>query len=328
MNTIHSWLERARWIALPQSLMPALTALALAAGQAGFRIGLGLLAVWGACMAHLSLNLFDDYFDYQSHQSGYRETLVRAGVRARTGKCAYLTGGAVKPRQLLLACWGFGLLAVLPGAVIFLVRGWPVAALAGLAAALGLSYSGKPLRLSYRGLGEPVIGLMFGPLLISGVYYAACGRLDPPVLLAGPAIGLLVLNVLYTHSVLDLEADLSVGKRTLAALIPTGGGRLLACGGFSLGPYLLAGCGIGTGLLPAAYGLVFLSLPLALALLRSMGQFLREKGGAVQRRPWYGPMAHWADICTAGLDWFLLRWLLARNLMAAFALLWAVSPVL
>ena len=81
---------------------------------------------------------------------------------------------------------------------------------------MGISYSGKPLRLGYYGYGELLIGLMFGPLLMIGVQYAACGVLDGRIVLVGIAVGLLVTNILYSHSVLDAQADAQMEKLTLA----------------------------------------------------------------------------------------------------------------
>ena len=94
------WFNNARPVALPQSLLPALLALALAASEqpASFNLLLGLLAVLGAELAHLSLNLFDDYFDYRKLQSGFRDRLAAAGQKVRTGKTPYLTSGQA-------CCW-------------------------------------------------------------------------------------------------------------------------------------------------------------------------------------------------------------------------------
>ena len=52
-----------------------------------------------------------------------------------------------------------------------------------------------------------------------GVQYAACGVLDARILLTSTAMGLLVTNILYSHSVLDRQADARMDKTTLALLL-------------------------------------------------------------------------------------------------------------
>lgn len=322
------WFHNARPVSLPQSLLPALVGLLLAVPAAGFSLPVGLVALLGAELAHLSFNLFDDYFDYRKIKAGYRDKLAAQGMRARTAKCPYLTDGSATMRELLLACCGFGAAAVFCGFIVWLFRGsvilWPAA----LCAALGLMYSGEPLRLSYRGLGEAVIGVVFGPLLVCGVYLAAAGEFAPQALMVGLALGLLVTNILFVHSVLDIEADLYAKKRTLAALLRTTENcrRMLAALTFL--PYLLIILAIILRWLPPLWLITLLSLPLALALYRSMQDFWRSPKAKPERLFWYGPMGNWRHICAAGLDWFLLRWFLARNLLSLFALLGGAAAIL
>ncbi|GHT55937.1 hypothetical protein AGMMS49982_22380 [Bacteroidia bacterium] len=175
MNTIRFWLKNARSTSLPQSLLPAVLAVCMASSAAGFSLWLGLCALLGVVLAHLSLNLFDDYFDYKVKGAEFRDNLARKGMRARISKCAYISSGQATLKQLLAACLTFGGIALCLGLVIFLHRGNTVFWIAAIAAVLGISYSGAPLRLSYHGLGEVVIGIMFGPLAMAGVYYSAAG---------------------------------------------------------------------------------------------------------------------------------------------------------
>lgn len=329
LKTIGFWLDNSRWVSLPQSLMPALTAAAMAGTIKGFSFLMAVLAVFGVCMAHLSFNLFDDYFDYKKNKPGVRDTLARAGVRARTGKCAYLVSGEASVKQLLAAALVFAGLAILPGVFIVLERGLFVIWLVLAAAFLGVFYSAEPLRLSYRGLGELTIGIIFGPLLFTGVYYAACGAFSWSSVLVGAAMGLLVTNILYTHSVLDYEADRSVNKSTLAGLIKTPRARLTVSILFTYVPYLIVIAGIVFGRLPVwQLGLLVLTLPFAFSLTRSMALFTEKPEAMVERRPWHGPMQKWKAIQAAGLEWFMFRWYLARNLLTLFSLLCIIASLL
>lgn len=322
------WYKNSRPVSLPQSLLPALAAYTLAAGEKGFAPLIGLLAVLGAELAHLSLNLFDDYFDYKKLASGFRTDLVKKGERARTAKCAYITSGEATLDELLAACLGFGGAAALCGFLVWLAAGWSIVWPAALGLLLGIEYSGEPLRLSYRGLGELTIGVIFGPLLVCGVYLAAGGAHLTWGLALGLALGLLVTNIIYTHSVLDIKADKFAGKVTLAALLQTPERQLAATAVFSFLPYLLVGLAVLARGLSPWWLLTWLTLPLAAALYGSVRQFLRQPGVRPQRLFWYGPMGNWPACCAAGLDWFMLRWFLSRNLLSAFAVLCLLAGLL
>lgn len=321
------WYINSRPGALPQSLLPALAAFCLAAGEAGFAPLAGLLAILGAELAHLSFNLFDDYFDYKKLASEFRSELAKKGERAYTGKCPYITSGEATLSELLSACLAFGGAAALLGLLVLLLAGpaiiWPAA----LGLVLGLEYSGPPLRLGYHGLGELVIGVEFGPLLVSGVYLAAGGAHLPRALALGLALGLLVTNIVYTHAVLDIKADNYAKKKTLAALLQTPKRQLAASACFIFLPYLLVTLAVLRGL-SCWWLLPLLSLPLAAALYNSVRQFQRRPGERPQKLFWYGPMGDWQKYRAAGVDWFLLRWFLARNLLAAFAALCLVAGLL
>lgn len=327
-SRLYFWFINARPVSLPQSLLPGAVGLLLAVQGDGFSLLLGLVALLGAELAHLAFNLFDDYFDWRKTRAGYREDLSAQGARVRTVKFPYLTSGAATVQELLAACCGFGAAAVCCGAVVWLFRGniilWP----AVICLVLGLMYSGGPFSLSYNGLGEAAIGVIFGPLLVCGVYMSAAGSLAPRVLAVGLALGLLVTNILFVHSVLDLPADLYAGKRTLAALLHNPDRQVLAVGLFGFMPYVLIAGAIILNWLRPGWLITFLSLPLAVALYRSMQDFRRNPQKRPQRKLWYGPMGNWQAICAAGLDWFMLRWLLARNLLSAFALCCGAAAVL
>jgi 1,4-dihydroxy-2-naphthoate octaprenyltransferase len=287
-----------------------------------------LLAVAGVLLGHLGINLFDDYFDYRKKESGYRNALVREGMRARISKCEYLTSGKATLNQLLKACIAFCTLALVAGLVIFLKRGEVIVYLILITAALGFFYSGPPLRLSYKGLGELQTGLMFGPMLIAGVYYSACGAWNFSILFVSIPVGLLVANILYVHSIMDYEPDLKVGKMTLAVLLKRKSRMLIVLGLFLFVSYAVVGYGILFHILPAGYWAVMITLPMALSLLYLMIQFKKDPQGQVTPRFWMGPMSNWKMIERAGISWFMVRWFLARNLLSFFCLIIMIVNIL
>jgi 1,4-dihydroxy-2-naphthoate octaprenyltransferase len=317
---IKFWFINTRYHALAQSLLPALLAATLAYGQEGFSPLLALLAVIGVELAHMGINLFDDYFDYRHQNTEYRDLMARAGMRARIAKCPYLTSGKATVKELFYVSSALCLLAILAGLPILAQRGWPIVYFILITAALGLTYSGWPLRLSYRGLGELEIGLVFGPLMMSGVYFSACGRFSLPLLLISIPVGLLVMNIVYTHAIMDVEPDKKVGKMTLAVLVGSSAMRLAVLALVLAIPYLMVTWGVMAHKLPKVYLLVLLTLPLAFMLFKLMLQYVREPAKPVSRRFWMGPMNRWEVVTANGIEWFMVRWYLARNLLLFFCL--------
>ena len=321
MNTVFFWLKHARSIALPQSAMPAVLAVCLASRWEGFSIFAGLLATLGVIAGHLSINLFDDYFDYNVKKTDFRTQMEHKGMRARISKCTYLTSGEATLKQLLIACFVFGGIAFFIGFILFLYRGPVILLLAAITGLIGIFYSGPPFRLSYHGLGEIVIGLVFGPLLMVGVFYAACGVFEPSVFFVSVPVGLLVANIVYSHSIMDYEPDKEVGKMTFAILLKSKK-RMLVCLALLLVlTFSILITGVICGYLSLYYLLPLLTIPMAVSLFYLMIEFVRDPKRSFTPRFWMGPMGNWQRMKEVGVDWFMIRWLLARNLLSFFCII-------
>jgi 1,4-dihydroxy-2-naphthoate octaprenyltransferase len=339
MSTIGSWIKNARSIALPQSVLPCLTAVVLCIGQDGFLWWLAVPVVLGICAAHLGMNLADDYFDYK-HDSRTRADISSTSVRARMEKCHYLGEGKATVSQLGWAMVGFLGFAALMGGIAFaaqwILHGWQAAMgiiiYAVLGLIVGINYSGKPLELGFHGLGELVIGLMFGPLLMLGVQAALTGTLFSwPMLCMSVAIGCMVTNIVYVHSVMEVNADAELGKMTFARLLfeakkrkgeEMKGKRLMVIfiGFFAIVPFILLGLGIAMGWWSPWYLLTLVTLPMSVFLIHSTRLFAYSLPRNDTPRWWMGPMGDWDNYVKAGIDWFLFRWLLARNICTFFCL--------
>ena len=325
MNTIRFWFNNARPHALPQSMFPAVLAVCMASISGNFSFYLGIYAVSGVVFGHLSMNLFDDYFDYKVKESEFREKMVHEGFRARIAKCQYLTSGEASLKQLLIACFVFGIISLGFATLIFIERGTVILYYALALAMLGISYSGKPLKLSYRGLGELMIGLIFGPLAMTGVYFSACGAFDWSVIFISVPVGLLVVNIVYSHAIMDYEPDKKVGKMTFAILLGTRKKMLGALLTLLIISYLAIIIGVVLTYLSPYYLLVLLTLPMAVSLYYLMLEFVRHPQRKFEPKFWMGPMGDWERIKKAELDWFMIRWYSARNLLSFFCLIIIVA---
>jgi 1,4-dihydroxy-2-naphthoate octaprenyltransferase len=186
---------------------------------------------------------------------------------------------------------------------------------------IGVSYSGWPLKLGFRGLGEMVIFIMFGPLMMTGVYYAITGTLDWKITWLSIAVGLLVTNIVYSHSVLDAIPDQKMGKKTMAHLMGSGKGQILLSALLNTVPYIMVVIAVVLGQLHPAFLAVLLVLPMSLWLVGSLNDHVTGKDVELEPKKWMGNMGDWEKYKQAGIAWFLLRWLNARNIVTRFCLI-------
>lgn len=321
MDKIRFWISNARAIALPQSILPSLLTIAMMVGMSQFSWWLSLLSLLGVVSAHLGMNLADDYFDYQKDTTRIRRQVHEEGVKTHMEKCHYLTSGKATTHDLAWAIFGFLVLAGIVGVIVLYNRTWHIALIAIIGLLLGLSYSGGPLKLGYRGFGEFVIGIMFGPLLMIGMSLASANQLTPALIVISFAVGLFVVNIGYVHSVLDLRTDTLSSRKSFAVILRCKIAMLVALACFSLLPFVLIIIAVIFKVLHWSTLATFLLVPMAVHLVYSTYCFLYNKPIALEPQWWMGPMGDWKKYQAADMDWFLFRWLVARNLVTFFCLI-------
>lgn len=326
------WFRASRTPALGQSLTPYIlgTLLALVSAiqmgimQSSFNPLLMLLGFVGVALAHSGLNLFDDYFDYKKGAVQKRQELQDGGMRARMGKCAYLEEG-VSVKDIARAAALFVVLALILGLIVTFMRGWLILLFAGLTLLLGLMYAGPPLRLSYHGFGELVVGLIFGPLVVIAAYFVALGSISALAIWASIPAGLLTINVLNAHAIMDFESDKAADRVTFVVLLGSKrAGFIFSCILVVLS-YLAVIVAVVLGAFSLVSLAVLITLPMAAGFLRLLYRYIVDPDASVEAKGWMGPLGNWEGIKAAGIDWFMIRWLLARNLLMAFVLLLAIT---
>lgn len=207
-GTLELWAHAARPHTLPAAAAPVLAGGGLALADGDFALLPFLAALAGAGLLQVGANVANDYFDG-----------VRGTDEAKESGFVRVTGsGLVEPgrvRRWMLAVFG---LALLPGAYLVWVGGWPVAAVGVAAAAAAVAYTGGPWPYGYHGLGEIAVFVFFGPVAVAGTHYVQSLRLAPDALLAGAGVGAHCTAILVVNNLRDLATDARAGKDTLAVL--------------------------------------------------------------------------------------------------------------
>ena len=185
---------------LPMTLVSGLVAALLAVGAAGLDWRWLALAVVGIVLAHIANNLMNDLYDTGagSDTAGYPRALYAPHP---------VLSGLVTRRALLAAIVLVNLADLAILVVLALARGWPVVAFAVAGFVLSVAYTAPPLRLKKRGLGEPDVLVVWGPLMVGGTYYAATGSITWQVLLASLPYGLLCTTVLMGKHIDKIPYD-------------------------------------------------------------------------------------------------------------------------
>jgi len=202
----------------------------------------------GVVLAVIGVEAFNDYFD----------------ARLGTDRVFDPEGGAPVPDAVFWV--GVVAFAGALGVGIYLTSriGWPILAFALAGGAAAIFYEAPPIRWSYRGLGEAVIALSYGPWMVLGSLYLHTRTFDTGALLASLLPGLLIMALAVVNAVPDFHQDRLVGKRNLVVRL----GRrravalylALAAGGLAVVPV-----GVAAGPFPLACLAALLAVPLIVA---------------------------------------------------------------
>jgi len=170
-----------------------------------------VFALIGAVAAHISVNAFNEYYDFKS------------GLDLKTKRTPFSGGSGTLPenpemlRTTLVTAWfSFGTTAII-GVVFLLIRGNALLplGLAGLLLVFGytLWFTRNPiLCLIAPGLG-------FGPLMVMGTHFVLTGEYSWTAFIASLVPFFLVSNLLLLNQFPDVDADRSVGRKHLPIVI-------------------------------------------------------------------------------------------------------------
>jgi len=179
-----------------------------------FSWALFLLATLSIMALHAGANVINDYFDHLS-----RNDWVNEHPTPFSGGRQFIQKGILSPQATLLA--GLAYLAVGSGIgllIVALTQSGFVLGI-GLLGVLGaFFYTARPLQLGYRGVGEIMIGFLFGILPVYGSYHLQAGSVDWLPLLPALIVAVLIFLVILINEFPDLPADRQVGKRTMVVV--------------------------------------------------------------------------------------------------------------
>lgn len=209
-RSIITWIKAARAPFFVASIIPASLGGAIAYSHGSFDFALFLIVVLGLVLAQAGADFLDDYFDFKSGNVANKSKQFTESP---------LLKGDIKLEHVLYA----GLLCIAIFAVIAIYLtiklGYPVLVLACIGGFICCFYTAPPFKLGYRGLGEILIFLAFGPLLVTGVYYVMTKEVAIEPVIASLPLGILIANITYVGAIFDYETDKSARKKCIVVML-------------------------------------------------------------------------------------------------------------
>jgi 1,4-dihydroxy-2-naphthoate octaprenyltransferase len=228
-----------------------------------------LAALLAATFIQIGTNLANDYFDY--HKG--------ADTAARIGPVRVTQSGLIAPARVRAGMIVTFALAALAGLYLVFVGGWPIFVIGVLSITAGVLYTGGPWPLGYNGLGDLFVFIFFGLVAVTATTYLHTGLWSLAAFVNSLPVAMLVTAIIVVNNLRDADTDRMAGKHTLAVLFGKRFARI-EYATLVLGAYLLLPVSWQLGLAPAWALLPWLTLPLALPLVRTM---LRDEGPVLNK---------------------------------------------
>lgn len=253
---VRLWVRAGRPFTLTAAVVPVLVGSALA-----YRDGLAsvmpfILMLVASLLVQIAANLVDEYSDH-ARPEGREKHLAPYKVIA----LGLLSHRAVKRGAIVCMA-----VATAIGSYLVIVSGWPLLVLCLASAAAAYFYSGGPKPLGSLGVGQSLVFVFMGPVMVMGAYYVYAGTFPLEAFWFSLPLGFNITNILVANDLRDRDEDLIARKMTPVALFGERFGR----GEWIL--FLLAAYGIVINRALNGYGpwllLVLATLPVAYTTLR------------------------------------------------------------
>lgn len=201
----------------PQSFMMSFISVSVGTALAATQVSLDwvayVLSVLGVVFLHAGTNAVNDYFDFKNRVD---TTEVPGGF---SNESRVLIQKLLSPQQVL----GIGLalfaLSLPIGIYLTWAKGLPVLMIGMLGFLAGFFYTANPISFKYVALGEPMVFLMWGPLMVSGAYYVQARELSAQAIWVSIPFGILVALILLANNIRDIQYDGQVGIKTIATVL-------------------------------------------------------------------------------------------------------------
>ncbi|HXV36074.1 MAG TPA: prenyltransferase, partial [Myxococcota bacterium] len=194
IDPVSRWLLIARASLFPLTITSGAIGGLLAVGNPAARWGYFASALLALVLAQAASNMINDFLDLENGIDGEEYRRLQCAPHP-------ILSGLISKAGLILA---IALVILIALAIVLHLaerQGWPVAAFAMTGLFIGIAYAAPPIQLKQRGLAEPAVAFVWGPLMVGGSYFATTGALEPWVIAASLPYALLVTAALIAKHV-------------------------------------------------------------------------------------------------------------------------------
>ncbi|OUW80220.1 MAG: hypothetical protein CBD77_00815 [bacterium TMED217] len=218
---LFSWMVIMRLPFLTATIVPILLGAAVASKFVPIDWFYFTLTMLAGFFLHIGTNTSNDYYD---HTSGTDEANYNYMVPFSGGSRS-IQMGLITPEGMLNTAIVTFTLSAIVGIPLIYKGGINILYLGIIGFLSGLFYTAPPFRFASRkGLGELLIGLNFGSLMVVGSFLVQCSE-NPEALahlndaiLAGIPIGFLVAAIVFVNQFPDHDGDKATGKNNLVVV--------------------------------------------------------------------------------------------------------------
>lgn len=204
----------------------------------------------GILLVLTGVELFNEYFDFKE-----------GGDRIFSKEVPHI------PQYFFPLGISVFILAFFIGLYLTFRTGWPVLLFSFLGFLAAYFYVGPPLKWAYRGLGEVIISLSYGPFMLLGSFYIQAEEISLVAVLVSIISGLGMFAITIVNEIPDYYQDRLVGKRNLVVRF----GKRRAMGFILISwisAFILLGSGVWWKKIPVFSLLAFIMFPLILRSLK------------------------------------------------------------
>jgi 1,4-dihydroxy-2-naphthoate octaprenyltransferase len=208
---LRTWLSLARLPFYSVGILPFILGIVLAWNH-DYSISLvvAILSTIAVILIMAVTYLAGEYYDYKTDS-------INVDYNKYSGGSRVLQAGLVPRQHALVATYICLALAGAIGLVLFLYykTGPYTIPLGAFGLLCGYFYTAKPVRWSYRGIGEILIAICYGWLTVNAAYYLQAGQFELVATLISIPIALSIFLVILINEFPDYASDKISGKRTL-----------------------------------------------------------------------------------------------------------------
>jgi 1,4-dihydroxy-2-naphthoate octaprenyltransferase len=203
------FIRASRPFSLTASVIPVILGGILGLKAPNFSVEYFILSIVAIVFLQASVNLLNDHDDF----------INKVDTKDSYGSSGVIVEGLLTLREVYRSGIILLVLGCLIGLFLYYKRGAAILILGIIGAIFGYFYTGKPLKLKYRGLGAFMVFVIFGPLMTLGGYYVQMQKFTMQSFLISIPTALLTTAILHANDIRDIKHDKKAGIKTLSIYI-------------------------------------------------------------------------------------------------------------